>query len=92
MLAAIFLASPWVLYQVWAFIAPGLYRKERRWAGPFVLISAGLFIAGGLFAYFVAFRFGDNVTVEATDNCDETPAVDVGDIQSSEPEDGQGDR
>jgi sec-independent protein translocase protein TatC len=57
-LSAIFLASPWVLYQVWGFIAPGLYRKERRWAGPFVLISAGLFIAGGLFAYFVAFRFG----------------------------------
>jgi sec-independent protein translocase protein TatC len=57
-LAAIFLASPWVLYQVWGFIAPGLYRRERRWAGPFVLLSAGLFIAGGLFAYFVAFRFG----------------------------------
>ena len=57
-LSAIFLASPWVLYQVWAFIAPGLYRRERRWAGPFVLMSAGLFILGGLFAYFVAFRFG----------------------------------
>jgi sec-independent protein translocase protein TatC len=57
-LTAIFLASPWVLYQVWGFIAPGLYRRERRWAGPFVLFSAGLFIAGGLFAYFVAFRFG----------------------------------
>jgi sec-independent protein translocase protein TatC len=57
-LCAIFMASPWVLYQVWAFIAPGLYRKERRWAAPFVICSAGLFIAGGLFAYFVAFRFG----------------------------------
>lgn len=57
-LAAIFLASPWIGYQVWAFIAPGLYRKERRWAGPFVICSAGLFIAGGLFAYFIAFRFG----------------------------------
>jgi len=57
-LTAIFLASPWVLYQVWAFIAPGLYRRERHWAGPFVLLSAGLFILGGLFAYFVAFRFG----------------------------------
>jgi sec-independent protein translocase protein TatC len=57
-LCAIFLASPWVLYQVWAFIAPGLYRRERRWAAPFVICSAGLFILGGLFAYFVAFRFG----------------------------------
>ncbi|MCS7315989.1 MAG: twin-arginine translocase subunit TatC [Bryobacterales bacterium] len=58
MLTAIFLASPWVLYQAWAFIAPGLYRRERRWAGPFIVCSAGLFILGGLFAYFVAFRFG----------------------------------
>jgi sec-independent protein translocase protein TatC len=58
MLAAVFLASPWILYQVWAFIAPGLYKKERRWAAPFVLCSAGLFVSGGLFAYFVAFRFG----------------------------------
>ena len=58
MLTSIFLASPWVLYQVWAFIAPGLYKRERRWAAPFVICSAGLFIFGGLFAYFVAFRYG----------------------------------
>lgn len=57
-LAAVFLASPWVLYQVWAFIAPGLYKKERRWAMPFVLCTAGLFILGGVFAYFVAFKLG----------------------------------
>jgi len=55
---ALFLASPWVLYQVWAFIAPGLYQKEKRLAFPFVLSTAGLFILGGAFAYFVAFRFG----------------------------------
>ncbi len=58
LLASIFVASPWILYQVWAFIAPGLYKRERRWAAPFVIISAGLFITGGLFAYFVAFRYG----------------------------------
>jgi sec-independent protein translocase protein TatC len=57
-LCAVFLSSPWILYQVWAFIAPGLYRRERRWAAPFVLCSAGLFVAGGLFAYFIAFRYG----------------------------------
>src|SRR5579863_2332899 len=57
-LAAVFVSSPWILYQVWAFIAPGLYRRERRWAVPFVVSSAGLFILGGIFAYFVAFRYG----------------------------------
>ena len=58
LLSAVFLASPWILYQVWAFIAPGLYKRERRLAIPFVVSSAGLFISGGLFAYFIAFRYG----------------------------------
>ena len=58
MLTALFAASPWLLYQVWAFVAPGLYPKERRFAAPFIIFSAGLFILGGAFAYFVAFRFG----------------------------------
>jgi len=58
LVASIFLGSPWILYQIWAFIAPGLYKSERRWAVPFVLTTAGLFITGGLFAYFIAFRFG----------------------------------
>lgn len=57
-LAAVFISSPWILYQVWAFIAPGLYKRERRWAVPFVVSSAGLFILGGVFAYFVALRYG----------------------------------
>src|SRR5277367_4985910 len=58
LLCSVFLASPWIVWQVWAFISPGLYKKERRWAMPFVLITAGLFITGGLFAYFLAFRYG----------------------------------
>jgi len=57
-ICAIFLGSPWILYQIWAFISPGLYRRERRWAAPFILGSAGLFIGGGIFAYFVIFRYG----------------------------------
>jgi sec-independent protein translocase protein TatC len=58
LVCSIFIASPWVLYQVWAFISPGLYKREKRWAIPFVLGTAGLFILGGLFGYFVAFRYG----------------------------------
>jgi len=57
LVAAIFLAAPWVIYQCWAFIAPGLYPSERKWAVPFIVCTAGLFIAGGLFAYFVVFRY-----------------------------------
>jgi|SRR5579875_2679586 len=58
LLVSLFLGSPWVLYQVWAFISPGLYKRERRWAIPFIFCTAGLFITGGCFAYFVVFRFG----------------------------------
>jgi sec-independent protein translocase protein TatC len=58
LVCSIFIASPWVLYQIWAFISPGLYKKEKRFAIPFVLGTAGLFIMGGLFGYFVAFRYG----------------------------------
>jgi sec-independent protein translocase protein TatC len=57
LMVGLFLASPWLLYQVWAFVSPGLYKRERRYAVPFVFCSAFLFILGGLFAYFIAFRF-----------------------------------
>jgi sec-independent protein translocase protein TatC len=57
LVAAIYLTAPWVLYQVWAFIAPGLYPRERRWAAPFIIITAGLFLLGGVFAYYVALRY-----------------------------------
>jgi len=58
LLVSVFLASPWILYQLWAFVAPGLYRRERRWAAPFVIVTSGLFILGGAFGYFLAFRYG----------------------------------
>ena len=56
-LAAVFLAAPYILAQVWLFIAPGLYKHERRYALPFIVFSSLLFVIGGLFGYFVAFPF-----------------------------------
>jgi sec-independent protein translocase protein TatC len=58
LLVSLFIGSPWIFYQVWAFISPGLYKREKRWAVPFILSTAGLFVTGGCFAYFVAFRYG----------------------------------
>jgi sec-independent protein translocase protein TatC len=55
MIAAVFVAMPYVLYQLWAFIAPGLYRHERRFALPLFLSSVVLFYVGVAFAYFVVF-------------------------------------
>lgn len=49
--AGIFVAAPFVLWQVWLFIAPGLYRKERRYAVPFIVFASLFFIAGGYFGY-----------------------------------------
>jgi sec-independent protein translocase protein TatC len=46
------LASPFILYQVWLFIAPGLYQKERRFVVPFMAATVGLFLAGAAFGYF----------------------------------------
>ena len=57
LLAAVFVASPWLVYQAWGFIAPGLYQRERGWARPFIFCIASLFILGGLFGYFVVLRF-----------------------------------
>jgi sec-independent protein translocase protein TatC len=54
-LAGVFVASPFVLYQVWAFISPGLYRHERRYVLPFMFSTVGLFLAGGFFGYKMVF-------------------------------------
>jgi sec-independent protein translocase protein TatC len=51
LVAGLFAASPFVFYQVWLFIAPGLYREEKRYVLPFLLSTVGLFIAGGFFGY-----------------------------------------
>jgi len=77
LLVSVFLGSPWILYQVWAFISPGLYKRERRWAVPFITCTAGLFIAGGCFAYFVAFRYGLEFLLGIGHGLNVTPMVSI---------------
>lgn len=55
LIAAVFIAMPYVLYQVWAFVAPGLYRHEKRFAMPLFASSVVLFYGGAAFAYFLVF-------------------------------------
>jgi sec-independent protein translocase protein TatC len=55
LLIAFILALPWVFYQVWAFVAPGLYAHEKRLVLPLVISSSFLFIAGVAFCYFLVF-------------------------------------
>jgi sec-independent protein translocase protein TatC len=52
LVAGAILASPFILYQVWLFIAPGLYKKEKRFVIPFMAATVGLFLAGASFGYF----------------------------------------
>ena len=52
-MAALFVTAPWLLYQAWAFVAPGLYRREKRIALPLLVSAVALFYLGCAFAYFV---------------------------------------
>ena len=64
--AAVFLASPFLFHQLWGFIRPGLYSRERRLVMPFVIATTGCFLAGAAFAYLNAFKFlGDILFQEA---------------------------
>jgi sec-independent protein translocase protein TatC len=62
------MAAPWVLYQIWAFVAPGLYKNERRLAVPLLVSATGLFYTGCAFAYFLVlpavFKFTNAVAPE----------------------------
>jgi sec-independent protein translocase protein TatC len=58
LLAGIIVSSPMILYQFWMFVAPGLYKKERRMMAPIVLLSSFFFIGGALFGYFIVFPWG----------------------------------
>jgi sec-independent protein translocase protein TatC len=53
--SAIFFSVPFLLFQAWGFISPGLYKRERRYAIPFILMGSLFFLAGCAFAYYIAF-------------------------------------
>jgi sec-independent protein translocase protein TatC len=55
LVGALYLSAPFVLWQAWRFIAPGLYKHERRYAGPFMISTSLCFLIGGVFGYLVAF-------------------------------------
>ncbi|MEW6320937.1 MAG: twin-arginine translocase subunit TatC [Acidobacteriota bacterium] len=59
-LCGLLLASPYVMLQVWLFIAPGLYANEKKLAVPFVFFSSALFVAGAAFSHYLAFPFAWN--------------------------------
>jgi sec-independent protein translocase protein TatC len=54
-LCGVLIASPYIMWQVWLFIAPGLYAKEKKLAIPFVIASSSLFVGGAAFAHYVVF-------------------------------------
>jgi sec-independent protein translocase protein TatC len=58
LVSGILVSSPYIFYQLWMFVAPGLYHRERKYVVPFVVFSTILFVGGALFGYFVVFPFG----------------------------------
>ncbi len=62
--AAIFVASPILMWQVWRFISPGLYKRERRMAAPFIIFATAFFVLGGYFGYRVILPGACNFFVE----------------------------
>lgn len=58
LVCGVFVASPYIFYQLWKFVTPGLYKKERRLILPVALATAVCFVGGALFGYFVVFPFG----------------------------------
>src|SRR5262249_19852920 len=55
LIAGVVIAAPFIMYQIWMFIAPGLYSNEKRWAIPFVTLTTLGFITGAAFNHYVAF-------------------------------------
>ncbi len=75
LIAGLFAASPAVFYEIWRFIAPGLYESERRMAKPFVICATLFFLAGGYFCWAVVFRIGFRFFLEQYASIGATPTL-----------------
>ena len=78
LVASIFVASPVIFHQLWAFISPGLYPHEKRWALPFVFIAVFLFMGGGLFCYRFVLPAGYEFFLTAAKEATAKLAVELG--------------
>jgi sec-independent protein translocase protein TatC len=74
LLAGLVIASPVIFYQLWAFVAPGLYAREKKTVIPLVVASTSLFLIGASFGYFVIFQYGFEFFLSVIDPA-ETAAV-----------------
>ncbi len=77
LVGALFLSAPFVLWQVWLFVSPGLYAHERRYAVPFVLAASVCFVLGGAFGYFIAFPAALKFLLDWTVSLHLTPIIDA---------------
>ena len=81
-LVAIFASSPLLVYQIWAFISPGLYARERRYAVPFILFATVFFVMGGAFGYYFGFPVAARFLLAIAD--DFQPALRISSLFSFE--------
>jgi sec-independent protein translocase protein TatC len=77
LIAGIFGACPIILYQVWSFISPGLYRREKRFVIPFMLLSVGLFLSGGVFGYKIVYPVALDFLIDYASKGGLTPMITI---------------
>src|SRR5262245_48174166 len=84
MMAGLFIAAPFVLYQIWMFVAPGLYRKEKRWVVPFVVAASFFFFLGGAFAYEAIIPYAASYFISLGEEGGFMPVITVRELLSFE--------
>ncbi|HVO23437.1 MAG TPA: twin-arginine translocase subunit TatC [Candidatus Margulisiibacteriota bacterium] len=81
-IAAIFLASPMILYQIWQFVAPGLYDTEKRYARPFVFFGTFFFVCGAWFCYALVLPVGYQFFIEQYGSIRVSPEIRISEYLS----------